>query len=92
MTEKIKELIEINNEEGEVNDQHIANLNEAKEVDLQNELTLKSDIDLFSKLSKHNINKTDLDHLKIVLDALSNDLDNHSEEVSLSYELLRSKL
>ena len=92
MTEKIKELIEINNEEGEVNDQHIANLNEAKEVDLQDELTLKSDIDLFSKLSKHNINKTDFDHLKIVLDVLSNDLDNHSEEVSLSYELLRSKL
>ena len=92
MTEKIKELIEISNEEGEINDRNTANLDGAKEVDLDDQLRLKSDIDFFSKLSKHNINKNELDHLKIVLDAISNDLENHPEEVLLSYELLRSKL
>ena len=81
-----KDLIEIDNSEGEVVDQNIDESN-AQNKNLQ----FESDMNFFDKLIEYKIDKNDFDHLKVVLDALENHLDNYPQEVTFSYELLKSK-
>lgn len=87
--DKTKDLIDVTNSEGEVLDAQ-PQINE-EEIAKNDNLKFQSDIKLFDKLSEYNIDKNDFDHIRIVLDALSSNLDNCSEEVLLSYEFLKSK-
>lgn len=88
--DKTKDLIDVTNSEGEVLDAQ-PQINE-EDIAKNDNLKFQSDIKLFDKLSEYNIDKNDFDHIRIVLDALSSNLDNCSEEVLLSYEFLKSKL
>ena len=95
--EQTEDLIKVENVDNSLSEEQVKAIEEEKisrqeAIEKEDQNRFNSDLEFFEKMQKHNINKNDFDHLQIVLNAIENDLNNHSEEVTLSYELLKSKL